>query len=422
VCEEHLRAHPLFVPLPREGDGGLGDDVPFRTPADVRRVPQHTSLWDALHTRRLTTSRLAAVLGFFEPAAAACLGVPKSLTGHGKAVAAAQHLWDEEGADPIDSLLGMFSVLDGGSSGGGGQALVARLGVEALRPADVEAAVEPAAWQSHASRERALWAIQTPTDEQGAMQHRYAYNPPPGTSHRVRLPRGGGLSSVRMAWGGAQESVGLLAALNALVGPAAPLSRLYECGLCVGECVPLPGGHVGALPTLGASPDGVLLYGDGTVEAVEVKCHAPFAESRQSRAAFCVDDRGPVATIGAWHVPQLQFEAYCLGPHCTGTNFVSLSATRGARIFWVPRDDAYIARMLAFVAHFQANYVEARTTPPRDFHAGDAKHAALLAATLAIAAAARVRADVPDASVQRAGADRFFLDRPRQQARGLSRG
>ena len=47
--------------------------------------------------------------------------------------------------------------------------------------------------------------------------------------------------------------------------------------------------------------------------------------------------------VGAWHVPQLQLEMFCVGAHCRGAVITLLSA-QGARIYRMPRDDQVYLR------------------------------------------------------------------------------
>lgn len=228
-------------------------------------------------------------------------------------------------------------------------------------------------------------------------------------------------------------------------------SRLYEIGLCSLEALPdewlrsTYGVGKAELPLMGASPDGLIVFGDGTAEVVEVKCHSPFAYShhavsRSSRGAsvtpstvddgdslsaspgayaaagavphYVIRDNGPQDRIGAWHVPQIQMEILCAGPYCDGCNFVTLSATKGARVFFVPRNDEYIGLMLRLVSRFHSQYVKGRKHPALNFAARDREYNKFLDLTLQIASAAKVRADVPQAAVQRSPHNRhFFSDR-----------
>lgn len=215
------------------------------------------------------------------------------------------------------------------------------------------------------------------------------------------------VGSVRMSWGSAQEPTALLAVLNAVcAGEEAqghPYPVMREAGLAALEVVDAPdavnvlwrcanserggrrrrtnqtaadaadtntdtaaagrgdrgGGagveqlctHIASLPLMGASPDAILEYQNGTTEVVEVKNHAPYQQQRRRgrEGFFEVYDRGPMRSIGAWHIPQLQLEMLCVGPKCRSALFASCSATRGLRVFRVARDDAYIATMLTLL-------------------------------------------------------------------------
>lgn len=82
-----------------------------------------------------------------------------------------------------------------------------------------------------------------------------------------------------MGWGGVQEGVGLLAAMDVF-----PDATLKEVGCLLLELCPehnvLPGGfRPSQLPLVGASPDGVLLRQNGDVEIVEVKCVCPYTSN-----------------------------------------------------------------------------------------------------------------------------------------------
>eukprot|EP01035_Chromulina_nebulosa_P038755 gene38755-52344_t len=82
---DDLRLHPYYRPLPE----------PMKTPIDSLKgfedctvFRQSSWQWDALHTGRLTTSRLASCLGFYENSAAECLDIPHGLRSHDRAVGA----------------------------------------------------------------------------------------------------------------------------------------------------------------------------------------------------------------------------------------------------------------------------------------------------------------------------------------------
>lgn len=106
-------------------------------------------------------------------------------------------------------------------------------------------------------------------------------------------------------------------------------------------------GKLGPLPPMGASPDGVIQWADGTVSAFETKNHAPFRENgdrrqrKPGRPKFVLVDPGPFAEVAAWHVPQLCFHMLCIGPTCRSAIFCS-SACSGTVLMRLERDDDFI--------------------------------------------------------------------------------
>jgi len=90
------------------------------------------------------------------------------------------------------------------------------------------------------------------------------------------------------------------------------------------------------------------------------------------KSDFELYDRGPMRSIGAWHVPQLQLEMLCAGPECRSALFASCSASRGASLFRMQRDDQYIACMVALLRVFVDRYLDPNAgpySPPPDFFA-----------------------------------------------------
>eukprot|EP00290_Baffinella_frigidus_P001617 CAMPEP_0180166824 /NCGR_PEP_ID=MMETSP0986-20121125/31797_1 /TAXON_ID=697907 /ORGANISM="non described non described, Strain CCMP2293" /LENGTH=88 /DNA_ID=CAMNT_0022118069 /DNA_START=53 /DNA_END=316 /DNA_ORIENTATION=- len=83
---DHLRAHPLFVAAPEP------HQVVVNGPADYNSFRQDSAEWSMLHDGRVTTSRMASILGFYEPLGATILSVPRSLSGSHKAAEAAYKL------------------------------------------------------------------------------------------------------------------------------------------------------------------------------------------------------------------------------------------------------------------------------------------------------------------------------------------
>lgn len=74
ISMSHLRSHPNFQPLPPPS---MINRLP--TKEYVRYFRQDSWQWADLHTGRCTTSQAASALGFLEPKAAQFLGIPKSL-------------------------------------------------------------------------------------------------------------------------------------------------------------------------------------------------------------------------------------------------------------------------------------------------------------------------------------------------------
>ena len=66
------------------------------------------------------------------------------------------------------------------------------------------------------------------------------------------------------------------------------------------------------------------------------------------------------------YIPQLQLHILCAGPSCTGAVLVSQSATKGATLFRVARDDEFILQMLTWIRRFYVTFVLARKLGPDD--------------------------------------------------------
>jgi hypothetical protein len=57
----------------------------------------------------------------------------------------------------------------------------------------------------------------------------------------------------------------------------------------------------------------------------------------------------------------------CLGEECTSALFMSFSATRGANLFRLPRDERLMDLVLGFVGRFAEEYGEGRKEPEKNF-------------------------------------------------------
>ena len=57
-------------------------------------------------------------------------------------------------------------------------------------------------------------------------------------------------------------------------------------------------------------------------------------------------DPGPFDEVAVWHMPQIQFEIFCLGARCKSAIFMSVSATKGANVYRIQRDNDLLKVML----------------------------------------------------------------------------
>mmetsp|Transcript_5891 Transcript_5891/g.19152 ORF Transcript_5891/g.19152 Transcript_5891/m.19152 type:complete len:362 (+) Transcript_5891:79-1164(+) len=187
------------------------------------------------------------------------------------------------------------------------------------------------------------------------------------------LPSPGQRSAMaaRLAWGKHQEAVGVLAAVRHFGGSKKKL--VAEAGLCVAGAPSLRE-LAGAWATtatddaikdvceglgrraepspeadvpVAASPDG-FVFDANSCAVLEVKSVSPFVEKRRGHLAW--KDRGPWTRLSPSVIPQVQLEIYCAGPAVTKAIVLSVSATKGATLFHVHRDDAYISDMLKKVS------------------------------------------------------------------------
>jgi hypothetical protein len=304
------------------------------------------------------------VCGLLESDAAAALRIPKSLAGHGRAVRAASHLRERPDASLLEAV---------------------------FRAGDYDDDEDAGEW------------ITSPDSP-----YAYDWAGAPDAGGR----RCGDAMAARLAWGKTQEGIGMLAAVNALDGAVAETGLL--CAEAPGavdrlaERWPVKPRSIKPAPRkcpVGASPDGLVVYGDGALDVLEVKSVAPFVRASGNKTMELYD-RGPHDNLAPWIVPQVMLEIYCAGAR--GAILVSTSATRGAVFMRVERDEAYIASMLGFVDSFYERFCATPVDPGPCFNGG-AAFDAFVARTGEIARAATVveRAE----TLQRAPpGDRFFLD------------
>jgi len=134
---------------------------------------------------------------------------------------------------------------------------------------------------------------------------------------------------------------------------------------------------------LGASPDAVVRYPNGTLEALEVKNHCPFVNARRRRTNttnkntdddFVIRNMDLTPSVPAAYIPQLMMEMLCLGPACSSVLMVRQTATNGAVILRLRRDDHWLQEMIYWLQRFVSDYVNTGQSPPSDFFWQDERY------------------------------------------------
>jgi hypothetical protein len=230
------------------------------------------------------------------------------------------------------------------------------------------------------------------------------------------------VNGIRLIWGNTQEATAVLTALN-YFAQKDPKVVLKEIGMCGAALALNQTKDAQSSLLIGATPDAVLCHGDGRIEAVEVKNHCPFFSNRNRKRrhgklkAFSIGDRpfiGNDVGVMAQYVPQLQMEMLCLGPTCQSAIMVRQTATQGAVILRMMRNDTWIAEMIYFLHCFQKDYVEARNPPKADFfwYGREAsRYRRFVHDTIKVRDSVKVVAQLPNESIQRGSASvPFFLD------------
>jgi len=257
---EDLRKHPQFRQLPELSESvGVPSD-----PAELANLRQDSKQWDLAHRNRLTSRIVPSVLGFWEEEAAKDLRVPFTLKGH------------ERGLDAFKNLL-KFSENE-------------------IVLEDVRIAV------AYDAIDSPLWKTRQP-NEHGSFP--YEYHPENLVPPMERQENG--ISALRMKRGKVHEPVSILAAVNYFSEMGA---QVKETGL---HCMEVHHDNVfeeygiessNCLPKVGTSPDGVVDWGNGKVEALEAKNHCPFFFDR-SQNKIIVRSNGPFYEVATWHIAQL---------------------------------------------------------------------------------------------------------------------
>ena len=235
----------------------------------------------------------------------------------------------------------------------------------------------------------------------------------------------------RMQWGNAQEATSILTALNYFHGidDRTVIREVGMCGAMFdGDGMDDPNLHG---VRIGASPDAIICHGNGTVEVLEVKNHCPFVWNRISHGGnangrhvnghrrhggggarrrqqhdnggdrderlvrgretesrlpkhFLIRDFDLERQIPAAYIPQLMMEMLCLGnsvnlddndlptgasslPICASAVMVRQTATKGAILLRLKRDEEWLDEMKYWLGQFQIRYVETNRIPDDNF-------------------------------------------------------
>ena len=390
---EHLRQHPRFESLPSHVQK-------LRTLDDVALFRQTSWQWEALHTGRCTTSQAVAALGFLDPTPATILNIPNAWRKG--AHRAYQRLSQQPVLRTLDEMR---------------RVLLDEPAVSSDDDNDDETIAD--LWE-----ETGETAVENGTSNV-TFAAEYFHEPTPQEFQERKKyikERAGGeylTNGIRLIWGNTQEATSVLTALN-FFAQNDPKLVVKEVGMC-GAGLALNQTNMESSLLVGATPDAVLCHGDGRIEALEVKNHCPFFSNRNRKRrggklkAFSIGDR-PLSEVGVMsqYVPQLQLEMYCLGPDCQSAVMVRQTATQGAVLLRMMRNDEWIQEMLYFLHRFQKEHVEARKPPKPDFfwHGPEAsRYRRFVQQTIQVRDSVKVIATLPNESVQRGSSlVPFFLD------------
>jgi hypothetical protein len=366
----HLRLHPHFDALPV-------DVHKLDCLEDVRKFRQDSWQWDALHSGRCTTSQAAGALGFLEPNAAERLKVP--LSWRRGAIGAYQRL----SGRPLRTLHEMKEHL------------------LSVRWDTTNLTLQPNA-SSEPTESYQIWsASQSSTHYPFAAKYGIRTTP---EERALRKRQSVGLTSVmsiKMMWGSAQEATSLLTALN-YFHQSDPNVRLEEVGMCGAGL----GDSYGIL--IGASPDALIRHSNGTTEVLEVKNHCPFhsVQGRRKTAKGRTNKKFAVTPflieepyLQPLYVPQLMLEMLCTG--CSSAIMVRQTATNGAWIIRLRRDDTWIQEMIYYLREFQNNYVTPQQPPPENMFWEQERYRAFVQHTVNLANSVELVSYVPHYKIQR---------------------
>ena len=348
---EHIRRHPLFVPLP---DPESIDHLDSKE--DVRNFRQESWQWDVLHEGRMTTSQAVAALGFLEPGVGEILGVPKGLRRGGQG--AYHRLRKPATTRTLDEMNAKLCIGHGNSHN-------SSIEDKTNESDDSDGSV----WTQPSKFPFAAKYMVRITEEEYKNRKEIS----------KRWKSGNKQWSIRMVWGNVQEATSLLTALNYFWerDNRVFMKEIGMCGAGLEFNQTVPTGLI-----IGATPDAVLCHPDGRIEAVEVKNHCPFVPNhsryngsngrrnkRYGNDAFQLSRQklSKSDSVMCQYIPQLMMEMLCLGENCESAIMVRQTATNGSLILRIKRDNGWIEEMLYWLDRFYQDFVLQEIIPPKNF-------------------------------------------------------
>ena len=459
---KHLRLHPNFDPLPHPSQIHFLQNF-----TQASQFRQDSWQWQALHMGRCTTSQTASALGLLEPKSASCMGVPKSLWKSGS------RAYDrlKEGSretthenEEIDDDIYDTKQRNKNDIFSARYINTALVGLEEMNEVlfgmeeeeDKEWGMEGIEFDEddEFSRNEAgdtviykgmsskhIWGVSgykfgAPRFAAKYLQ-RYNCTISETDKHAIIQRYNHTSFQVRMYWGCTQEATSILTALNYFHGLDSNI-RVREIGLCLGNDILTPL-QIDSLKGLqiGASPDAVLVHSNGKLEALEVKNHCPFVgnvpyrnpkknnnsvTNNTNHKRFRINIYESPATVPSIYVPQLMMEMLCLGPNCRSAIMVRQTATSGAVILRLHRDDEWIDEMIRLLGRFKTEFLDKNKSPPSNFFWNDdnleeqAKYREFVAKTKRLGDEVELVERIPHRNIQRAMPERghsyapLFLD------------
>ena len=393
---KHLRSHPSYQPLPKPKAITYLSHL-----EDVRQFRQDSWQWDMLHSGRCTTSQAAPALGLLENHAAKMLGIPKSLQK------GCMGAYVRLGQSALRTLEEMNSVLCchdeqqydyyNVDDGDGEEEWF----YQTYNNNNNDSSNVSGTNSTYQVRRR-IWKKMPKQRYPFAAKYSHPITMEQIYDRRQQTKKYmSTLSSpmrIRMNWGNSQEATAILTALNYFysVDPDVIVKEVGMCGAGLKYNATSFGrssqrreddNHDIHDLILGASPDAVIQYSNGTLEALEVKNHCPFIPNRRQqredgndstssitnstigrgRSSYRIREMPIQATVPPAYIPQLMMEMLCLGDECKSAIMCRQTATNGAVLVRLRRDDEWIDEMIYWLERFVNDYVKKGTPPPRNF-------------------------------------------------------